>query len=378
LPHEIEMSLSSAAVTSTASEIPAASSQIATGDWLRDARELVDDLAERKPLLYWTDFLLSAAAAWSLTGIYFTASPGSVLHVVAFLLAGITFYRAGTFIHEIAHMGRDEMRGFRFAWNALLGIPLLMPWILYRNHVGHHSVQDFGTPRDGEYTPLASSPLSEFIKYLAGIPLLPLLLVARFGVLGPVSWLHPRLREWVLARATAYASNPYYRKRFPTQKRRHLLVVEILCLVWLGGLLVLTIEGPMTGTHWLMAWALLAWTLGLNWLRNLAAHTYANTGERLSRAAQVEESVNLVGQTWLTVWMFPVGLRYHALHHLFPQLPYHNLGVAHRRLVERLPADAGYHRACHHSYFALVAALVRGARATRPADSAMRRWQAQA
>jgi fatty acid desaturase len=39
-----------------------------------------------------------------------------------------------------------------------------------------------------------------------------------------------------------------------------------------------------------------------------------------------------------------VGLRYHALHHLMPRLPYHNLGTAHRRLVEALPADHAYRR----------------------------------
>jgi fatty acid desaturase len=39
----------------------------------------------------------------------------------------------------------------------------------------------------------------------------------------------------------------------------------------------------------------------------------------------------------------PVGLRYHALHHLLPNLPYHSLGRAHRRLLAQLPADSPYH-----------------------------------
>ena len=34
---------------------------------------------------------------------------------------------------------------------------------------------------------------------------------------------------------------------------------------------------------------------------------------------------------------------FHALHHLFPTLPYHNLGIAHRRLREQLPPDSFYH-----------------------------------
>jgi len=38
----------------------------------------------------------------------------------------------------------------------------------------------------------------------------------------------------------------------------------------------------------------------------------------------------------------PVGLRYHALHHYFPGIPYHNLGFAYQRLITSLPEAAGY------------------------------------
>jgi fatty acid desaturase len=38
----------------------------------------------------------------------------------------------------------------------------------------------------------------------------------------------------------------------------------------------------------------------------------------------------------------PVGLRYHALHHWIPSLPYHNLGRAHRLLASTLGADEPY------------------------------------
>ena len=89
----------------------------------------------------------------------------------------------------------------------------------------------------------------------------------------------------------------------------------------------------------------------------------------------MRDSINITGQTWLTVFMFPVGLRYHALHHLFPALPYHNLGGAHRRLTERLPPDAPYHLTGQASYFAALAALWRGARRTARKDSAMTRWR---
>jgi fatty acid desaturase len=38
----------------------------------------------------------------------------------------------------------------------------------------------------------------------------------------------------------------------------------------------------------------------------------------------------------------PVGLRYHALHHYFPGIPYHHLGTAYRRLVEAMPPESEY------------------------------------
>ena len=45
-----------------------------------------------------------------------------------------------------------------------------------------------------------------------------------------------------------------------------------------------------------------------------------------------EMPVDVPGNLFITALWAPVGLRYHATHHLFPSLPYHNLGKAHRRL----------------------------------------------
>ena len=94
----------------------------------------------------------------------------------------------------------------------------------------------------------------------------------------------------------------------------------------------------------------------------------------MSAQAQVEESINHTGQTWLTVLLFPVGLRYHALHHLFPALPYHRMGTAHRRLMQPLPPDSPYRAFNRASFAAAVCELWRSARTTSRTQSAMRRW----
>lgn len=343
--------------------------------WIREAHAQVEDLFAHKPLVYWADLLLSATAAWSASALYFLAAPGSVWQIIGLLLAGVFFYRAGTFMHEIIHMARSEMIGFKRAWNLLVGIPLLMPWILYRNHIEHHSRAHFGTPRDGEYLPLASAPLLESLKYMLKLPLLSLMALARFGLAGPLSRLHPKAREWLLTRGSAYVSNPYYEKSFPHKERVHLDRVEWLVFAWILFWVAMTVFGPVEAIHWLMAWLLHAWTLGLNWVRNLAAHSYANRGDTMSHLAQLEDSVNITGQTWLTVWLFPVGLRYHALHHLFPGLPYHNMGQAHRRLMTHFGPQSPYARACHDNYFRVVAQLLRSASKVSAEDSAIRTWR---
>jgi fatty acid desaturase len=256
-----------------------------------------------------------------------------------------------------------------------MGIPLLMPWIIYKNHIEHHSVRYFGTPDDGEYLPLAAAPPGETIKYLLQAPLLPVLTVLRFGVVGPLSWLHRGLREWVLTAASAGVSNPYFRKRFAAADEGHLRIVEVLCFLWLLGLALLLANGVLGWMVLLKAYVLIGLTLGLNWVRNLAAHSYSNRGERMTLAEQFGDSINITGQTWLTVLMFPVGLRYHALHHLFPFLPYHNLGRAHARLSTQLPASSPYHAVNRNSYFVAVADLWRAARGTAPQDSAITIWR---
>ena len=140
---------------------PADSDAAVADDWRDQARSLVADLFDRSPAVYWTDLLLSAGGAWAATAIYMLAPAWSPAQIAAFVVAGVLFFRAGTFIHEIVHMPARQMVWFKRAWNLLIGVPMLMPWVLYRNHLDHHNHRTFGTPDDGEYLPLATSPLPE-------------------------------------------------------------------------------------------------------------------------------------------------------------------------------------------------------------------------
>ncbi len=343
---------------------------------LDDMRRLVADLFAYRPALYWIDFMLTAGLGYALALAYLTGSGPVWAQALAFVGAGVLLFRAGTFMHEIVHMNGQAMPGFRLFWNLTYGIPLLMPSLMYRNHLDHHNVNRFGTPQDGEYLPLGSAPAGETIKYLIQVPILPVLAVLRFLVVTPLSYLHPGLRRWVLRRASSYGSNPYYQRQVPPDEPLALWALqEWACFAWLAFLASLFGTGALPWALLGKVYLLMTFAIGLNWVRNLAAHRYVNTGERMSLQGQLEDSINITGQTWLTALLFPIGLRYHALHHLFPAMPYHAMGEAHRRLMAKLPSGASYRMTDYPNFFAAISQLWRGARQSAGNGALMQTWR---
>ncbi len=331
---------------------------------LAQARKIIQDLFERNAPIYWIDFLVSMSIAYAAVAVYLTSAPFSPPYFIAFLVAAFALFRCGVFIHEIVHMPRDRLRLFQAAWNILFAIPNLMPSFAYKSHADHHNPRHFGTARDGEYLPLGAGPVSGLVRYFLQVPVLPALAICRFLVLTPLSFLHPRLRRWVLERASSYVINPRYRRLLPPDERRGTWVaLEIAIFVELAVFFGLLLSQRLPWTVVAELYVLGMFSAGLNWVRTAAAHRYHNRGSTMTFGEQIEDSVTVLGHPFLTELLFPVGLRYHALHHMFPALPYHALGTAHRRLMLRLPADSPYRRTVRRSYLQAAREIWRSARA---------------
>lgn len=326
---------------------------------LKAAAGLTRDLNSPNAAIYWGDLLVSAAIGYSaLAGAILLPMP---LALLSGFVAVLALYRAGSFIHELTHLKPRAVPGFRLAWNLVIGIPLLVPSFLYEGvHNQHHAKRYYGTVDDPEYLPLALMKPWTLPVFLIAAALAPIGMLIRFGVLAPLSILFPKLRRMVVEKYSGLQINPSFRRPAPQGEfARDWRILEIACSVWAIALIALTATGVIPLRAFLIFLGVAAGVMFLNQVRTLVAHLWENEGEPMSVTAQYLDSVNVPPPGLLPALWAPVGLRYHALHHLLPGVPYHALGTAHRRLCAELAPDSIYHRASHRGLTKLVVRLSR-------------------
>ncbi len=335
------------------------------------ARNLIHDLNRPNPWIYWTDFLASI-----LTGhvtihlMYFLPRwyPSAVWLWPAiagcYALTVILYMRSLMFIHELVHLPRNEFRGFRIAWNALCGIFFFVPSFLYYPHVDHHRRKHYGTDHDGEYLALSHHGRWMIVGFVLQALVIPFLGLARFLIISPVCWIFPKLRPWVHRHASTMVVDPFYERTDASERMMRIVYLqEAMCFLWCVWFIVRSglMRGEWIDPFWFIAYAVGVAILMLNEVRTLGAHRWTNKGGEMTFEEQLLDSVNYPDHAWITELWGPIGTRYHALHHLFPRLPYHNLGEAHRRLSVGLPPDSLYHQTLANSLFSEIASLWRRA-----------------
>lgn len=322
-----------------------------------EAHQITSDLTRPNPRIYWTDLLLTAVVVYG--GLMLAVMGPGAWAFVGAVASALALYRAISFIHELTHLRAGDAPGFREGWNALIGVPFLAPSLLYEGvHNLHHLKQLYGTADDPEYLPLARSRPLVLAGFLAVAALAPLGSFLRFALLAPLSFGLPQLRSPVLARYSAMVINPGFRRQdFGASRRAGWKAQEVGAWLWSWALVVMIVMGGLAARFVLTGVVIMATVALVNQLRTLVAHAWTSDGRQLTITEQYLDSINVPPPGWLPLLWAPVGLRYHALHHLLPRVPYHNLAEAHRRLAAALPQDSAYHRAHHRGLFAALRTL---------------------
>jgi fatty acid desaturase len=363
---DMDSSLKLDPATPTTAETPPAKKRQFVDDQelIRAAAQLTRELSKASPATYWFDFLASAGIGYGAL-LLCIMTQSLAFGLVAGLVSVLALYRAGSFIHEVTHLKADAVPGFRTGWNLVIGVPLLICSYMYEGiHTLHHTRVRYGTADDPEYLPLALMRPWTIPVFVIVAAFAPLALFVRSAILSPLSAILPPLRKLLVERYSALSINPAFRRPWPTGEfRKSWLIWESVCSVWAIGLLSAVWTGLVPLRAFLILLVVMSGSIVINQVRTLVAHLWQNEGEPMSVTDQYLDSVNVPPPAMLPAIWAPVGLRYHAIHHLLPSLPYHALGEAHRRLVKLLPTDNPVHRGNYGGLFGLVSRLMKASMA---------------
>ena len=328
------MPMNTVTLDSTARTAEPARSTDSEREQLAAARALVRDLLQPDARIYWADFMLHAVIGWAALIVLAVVAMPPWLLLPCWLIAVVTLYRAVIFIHELAHLRPGAVPGFRTGWNLLCGIPMLAPSFTYSGvHNHHHKRSVYGTAGDGEYLAFARFPHWLLLAQLLLGVLVPALVLLRFVVITPLGWIIPPLRRWSFRSASSLTVDFRYQREAAERDDKHWRWQEAGAWLWGSSMLGLMFLGMLPWSLLYGWYAVLAGIMIANGVRTLIAHRYRHDRRsELSLMQQFHDSVDVSGHRYLTSLWAPVGLRYHATHHLFPSMPYHNLGQAHLRL----------------------------------------------
>jgi fatty acid desaturase len=330
-------------------------------EWIFSARRSLQDSGTDffrvSPRRYWADFLLSLTLAYGAGSVFLLAPLGSAWQLAFYPVAIFWLYRLGSLVHEVCHLGQREMRAFKITWNLLVGVVTLSPSPFFtHHHRDHHNCKFYGTREDPEYVvnflPDGGGRWGAW-RYAAEIAVFPLLVFLRF-LLAPLTFLSPKLREFVLRRGCALTLNWRYERSVDLFDRRILTTVELLCSLRAAAMLVPVLLGWTAWTRLPLLYSLGVGVLALNQMRLLGDHRLGSAGGEIPFHDHILDSCNYT-EPDVGVWLFcPFSIRYHALHHMFPSLPYHNLPAAHIHLSRHLPADSPYHSLSQPSWWSVA------------------------
>ena len=131
----------------------------------------------------------------------------------------------------------------------------------------------------------------------------PIIVFLRF-LLAPLSFLHPRLREFVLERGSSLTLNLRYKRQINDFDRKVITAMEMLCFVRAAAIPLAVFTGAALLSRIPLLYLLGLSTLVMNQMRQLADHHFDGDGETSDVESHILDSCNFTRNDPLTLLSF--------------------------------------------------------------------------
>jgi len=311
-------------------------------------------------LIYYIDFTLSELIGDATLVLASRVQNWSAAQAIYILVSVFFLFRASIFVHEAYHSGK-HIKGFVLYYNLLHGFMHKLPYYCYTPHRHHHSPETYGTLNDPEYEILGDKPASYniVIAPIFMMAILPLYHIIRWGILPIIfPFIGSKAREAIYENASTAAMNRKFKRKKPSEAEKKEWYIEDAGCVIYSIIFAWLIYADILPLRIAVLWYITLYLLSVaNFYRVMMNHRFFTGFEGTNHKQQIIDSITLPISAFNALF-HPVGSGYHALHHMFPQIPYHNLGKAHRWLIKTLPENHPYRVTVVRNYFTGVKELL--------------------
>lgn len=319
--------------------------------------KLVSHLTKPRPIVYWFDYLASyTLGVVSLWGAIQTSNLW--IKAALFVLGVLSFYRTNGFLHEIVHQRNQKfMKIFAPVWNLCTGSLFFLPSNYYLCHIQHHQKQHYGTSSDPQYPNFKDGKPHPLLFVLIQTIVTPLFFAIRSLLIAPISFVVPKFRRFTLSHLSAFA-DPGFVSRYSEKELKQILISELMHLCIWGSIALAVSTGLLSMELFYMWLAVVVSVYSLNGFRILGEHKYdfGSSDKSLTKDEEFFDSYNYT--SIFSEILYTTGLRYHALHHYAPAIPYHNLPKAHRVIMKNVNPSSSYKNANSRSHLINVTRLL--------------------
>lgn len=316
----------------------------------RDLKSLLAQFHTIDKKIIWADFLLNLLLSWPLF-IYTCFKPNIYTYIISIFF----LYRGTMLIHEVVHVSK-RVPGYRLAYNLFFGWFTNYPAYIFDGHLYHHGKATYATKRDPEYKFITAYNRKTLIGPIISAFILPIFQLIRFGVMPLfLPFMPEKYQLYVYERMSTLVFDVNFKRKIKNKKAelRTMQFNDLMCSLYK----IVTIALIMTGILPVrfIIYFYIGFALGsiLNMYRALFNHLYTNESLKpLNKDDHILDTTTVEGGL-LTKIIFVNGLNYHALHHLFPEIPYYRLEEAHTLLMKELPQDHVYRKSVYPSFYSL-------------------------